>query len=347
MPPATKLPKLPDLIEQKLTKTGYTRGAADREIYQNRVTRNNPVLIDLASWPLCRVPDDGTQAYENGHIVLVEPEWYFTTHNSNDELLAQGLVIGENALLLFLRRSDWVRWGSGQSRPPNGQSLDVATSRRAPLGGTYFARVHATVSEEGAELVAGFNTTAIRGAGIRVYEYASRATIAAAKLQLECLMWRCYDSLEAMVAGGMTTEGSQLRRDTQLNRAANSGLLDLERLRKARIVDAEGVTICPLCLECLSVSDFMRRGEQAEGRATYDLTVTELSLFHVQELRVGKLLHKPYNLGWGHHFCNVVAKDVGILPTLDWMTGVLANQDRHGHGDLGEDRESIEEAVEG
>lgn len=39
------LPKLPPLVEQKLTKTGYTRGATMKEIYQNRVTRNNPVLI--------------------------------------------------------------------------------------------------------------------------------------------------------------------------------------------------------------------------------------------------------------------------------------------------------------
>ncbi|MBD5308340.1 MAG: restriction endonuclease, partial [Bacteroides sp.] len=33
--------------------------------------------------------------------------------------------------------------------------------------------------------------------------------------------------------------------------------------------------------------------------------------------------HRPYNLGWGHHHCNVVVKDSGIEPTLDWMRRVL------------------------
>jgi hypothetical protein len=88
----------------------------------------------------------------------------------------------------------------------------------------------------------------------------------------------------------------------------------------------------------------MRRGSQAAGREVYDLTITELSLFHVEELRVGRLQHKPYNLGWGHHFCNVVVKDAGIVPTLRWMREVL---DHQGSEDLSEEEESIEEAVEG
>ena len=49
-----KLPSAPPLIEQKLTKAGYTRGATPSEIFQNRVTRNNTVLIDLGS--LTRFP---------------------------------------------------------------------------------------------------------------------------------------------------------------------------------------------------------------------------------------------------------------------------------------------------
>jgi hypothetical protein len=58
--------------------------------------------------------------------------------------------------------------------------------------------------------------------------------------------------------------------------------------------------------------------------------VTDVSLFHVRELRVGQLLHQPYNLGWGHHHCNVVAKDAGIAPTLDWMRTVLRRNDGSG-----------------
>lgn len=57
--------------------------------------------------------------------------------------------------------------------------------------------------------------------------------------------------------------------------------------------------------------------EQAEGRVVPDINVTELNLLHVEELRVGVLNHRPYNVGWGHHHCNVVVKDSGIAKTLE------------------------------
>ena len=64
--------------------------------------------------------------------------------------------------------------------------------------------------------------------------------------------------------------------------------------------------------------------EQVEGRFVHDLTVTQLNLFHIAELRIGVLNHRPYNVGWGHHHCNVVVKDAGILKTLEWMRAVVS-----------------------
>ena len=342
-----RLPPLPGLIEQKLTKSGYTRGATVREIFQNRVTRNNTVLIDLELWEQCRIPDDGAGSYENGSIALVPPSWYFERTDPDGDLAAKGLVVGDNALLLFRRRDEWNRWGVGRSHLPNGRPFVAASRRTAPLGGVYLARIHATVAgNDGGEIVAGYNTTASRGAGIRVYEYASTQTIGATRLQLEALIWLCHDSVEAMIAAGMAEADVAARKQAVLASADAAGLLDLQRLRAARIVNAADETICPLCLTPLSATDFMRRGEQALGRETYDITITELSLFHIQELRVGRLQHKPYNLGWGHHFCNVVVRDAGILPTLAWMTEVLANQQRMGHDPVSE-AASVEEAVDG
>lgn len=37
---AKKLPKLPELLERKISKTGQTRGADDDVIFQNRVSRS-------------------------------------------------------------------------------------------------------------------------------------------------------------------------------------------------------------------------------------------------------------------------------------------------------------------
>ncbi len=39
--------------------------------------------------------------------------------------------------------------------------------------------------------------------------------------------------------------------------------------------------------------------KRKEGRVVPDLTVTEVSLFHIRELRTGEFNHRPYNLGWG------------------------------------------------
>ena len=62
-----------------------------------------------------------------------------------------------------------------------------------------------------------------------------------------------------------------------------------------------------------------------------DLTVTQLNLFHIQELRIGVFNHRPYNLAWGHHHCNVVVKDSGIEETLEWMSRVLQRNTAEGH----------------
>ena len=74
----------------------------------------------------------------------------------------------------------------------------------------------------------------------------------------------------------------------------------------------------------------MSRIVQAHGREVPDLTVTEISLFHIEELRPGVFNHRPYNLGWGHHHCNVVVKDSGIFPTLKWLVDIIARNRRAG-----------------
>ena len=156
-----------------------------------------------------------------------------------------------------------------------------------------------------------------------MYEYASTSTIKNCRLQLEALFWQCADSATVALSNGMTAEDAASRKRAVVAACNGSGLSEKEQLAQARILNAEGKTICPLCLEELSGQGFFSRMEQAEGRVVPDLTVTQVNLFHITELRVGVLNHRPYNVGWGHHHCNVVVKDSGIGKTLEWMRDVL------------------------
>ena len=288
------------------------------------MTRNNTVLIRLNYWDLCKPTDD--LSYEKGFIVLVDPEWYFTRDNPDGDLKQKGMTLGRNTLLAFERRSDWETYGP-PNMLPDGTALSPAKSRRNPLEGNYVARVAATVSDHSVPIISGFDTTGTRGAGIRVYEYAPKNRIAECRLQLEALMWKCRNSIAAMSAAGMTADDAKDRKCYTIEAAKAAGLLDIDRLTKLRILTAEGHTCCPLCLDPLDAASFLSREEQAPGRETHDLTTTQISLFHLRELRVGELGHRSYNLAWGHHHCNVVVKDAGIDETLKWMQKVLRNHD--------------------
>lgn len=225
-------------------------------------------------------------------------------------------MLGQNLLIFYETRAQWKNY-------PIQETWKPASERTPPLKGQYVARIPATTSEGESKIIKGFTTSRKKGAGIRVYEYADGATIKACKIQLEYLFWSCKDIDTLIQQNNLNREQVNQRIQFIKAEANKLKLDDRKRLIEARIVDQEGYTICPLCLKHISAIGFCDKVQQAEGREVPDLTVTEVSLFHIQELRTGEYNHRPYNLGWGHHHCNVVVKDAGIQPTLNWMKDVL------------------------
>ena len=312
-----KLPKLPALLESKILKTGQTRGADDDEVFQNRVARNNTVLIPLGQWKEAFA----NQHFEGGYIVLVPPNMA----ENADSLLRQGLKLGKNALIFYETRADWEKYN------PSQYDFKPAKSRTAPLKGHFVARIPATTATEGgAKICLGFTETAKKGAGIRFYEYATKQCIEDTRLQLEAIFWLCEDSYDAALHGGMKKSDAISRKKAILDICNKKNLMDMTKLKAARIVDTNGITVCPFCLKRLSGLGFMTKVEQASGREVPDLTITQVNLFHIEELRPGVFNHRPYNLGWGHHHCNVVVKDSGILPTLQWIAEVVERNRKAG-----------------
>lgn len=318
-------PKLPKLLDRKFYKTGQTRGADDDVIFQNRVSRNSTVLISYHHFDIAGTAPDNEGIFENGFIVLVKPEDFFEIPNTEQSMLAKGLSLGENSLLFYETREQWNKYN------PEHKGLTFANSRTSPLGGQYVARVPSITSENAEKILRGYTSATLKGAGIRVYEYASQAIIKSCRIQLELLFWHCENAKAVAKFTGMSDEQIEERIHCNSEAASELSLNDLDRLKEARILNDDEHTICPLCLKPLSANGFFNRLEQAEGREVPDLTVTELNLFHIKELRIGEFNHKPYNLGWGHHHCNVVTKDSGIYDTLKWMDEVIKENREKGY----------------
>lgn len=318
-------PKLPKLLDRKFYKTGQTRGADDDVIFQNRVSRNSTVLINYSNIDLASTAPDNDGKFENGFIVLIRPDEFFDNPESEQTMLVKGLVLGENSLLFYETREHWNKYN------PEQKGLAFATSRTNPLGGQYVARVPSNTSEYAEKILRGYTNTSLKGAGIRVYEYASQEIIKSCRVQLEFLFWHCENSKAVAKFMGMSEEDIEEHLRLNSECAEELGLNDLVQLKEARILNDDESTICPLCLNPLSANGFFNRLEQAAGRDVPDLTVTELNLFHIKELRIGEFNHKPYNLGWGHHHCNVVTKDSGIMETLKWMAEVVDRNESKGY----------------
>ena len=318
-----KLARLPKLLDRKIYKTGQTRGADNDEIYQNRVGRNSTILIPYSQFPKFLKDVLYKMEYENGYIVLLSPNEYFeNSHN----LQEYHLVLGKNALLFYETREQWNTYN------PLEKDMIPANSRKYPLGGEFVARIPATTAiKDGGKIVYGFAETKSKGAGIRAYEYASSGVIAQTRLQLEAVYWLCKDSITTVSNYGMNESVATERKNNILEKTQSQGLLKYDELIQSRIINKRKNAICPLCLEELSGRGFFTRLEQAEGREVVDLTVTNLNLFHIEELKYGTFNHRPYNLGWGHHYCNVVIRDIGIFNTLVWMNDILNKNRKEGY----------------
>jgi hypothetical protein len=320
---AQRLPRLPSLLDRKIYKTGQTRGADDDEIYQNRVGRNRTILIPSSQFPKFLTDATYRMEYENGYIVLIRPAEYF---ENTLNFKSFNLALGENALLFYETREQWNTYN------PLERNMKPANSRKKPLGGEFVARVPATTAiENGGKIACGFTGTKNKGAGIRAYEYAPQDIIVQARLQLEAVFWHCKDALQVVAGYGMHEQDAAERRTSIIEKARSEGLLEYDKLVAARIINKRQIAICPLCLEEISGGGFFTRLEQAEGREVIDLTVTSLNLFHIEELRYGIFNHMPYNLGWGHHYCNVVVRDIGILNALIWMNDILKKNRDQGY----------------
>jgi len=301
---------LPDEIIKKINKTKQTRGAQpyERVPFQNRVNRTGIALV-----PYVFRDKIHPEGFSDGYRVMVRPTEYFERSAVARKDFDQKLKLGENAFVYYNNRRDW------RELPPP-KTWSVCEDRSGK--GHYIARVPATTAndaKEAKEVVIG------EPQGIRFFEYASPKDVEHTVAQLAWLAWQT-SGIDRVRTDGARGVPKSL-----------TVILDKHKLADVEIFLALGAlirlpgdelrTICPLCRAEIDADGLMSRVEQMEGREVVDLTITEINLFHLKELRPGEYNHRPYNLAWGHHHCNAVARDNGVDVTVKWMIGVVQ---RHG-----------------
>ncbi|EHO84453.1 BstXI family restriction endonuclease [Fusobacterium ulcerans] len=108
------------------------------------------------------------------------------------------------------------------------------------------------------------------------------------------------------------------------------GLLNYEKLFEIGAWDIiNNLPICPLCGKPIHPHEFFEEIEQTEGRQVSDNTQRAIVLMHIEALRPGKLNHRPYNLGWGHNFCNTIQGDKDISETIEELRKIIVNYEEH------------------
>lgn len=108
------------------------------------------------------------------------------------------------------------------------------------------------------------------------------------------------------------------------------GLLDFKKLWEIGAWDKDrNIPVCPLCGKPIEPHEFFERVEQVEGREVNDNTQRAIVLMHVNALKPGELNHKPYNLGWGHNFCNTVQGDKDISVAIEELRKIIRDYEVH------------------
>lgn len=83
--------------------------------------------------------------------------------------------------------------------------------------------------------------------------------------------------------------------------------------------------VCPLCKRRIFIEEFFKEIEQDDGREVLDNTQRSIVLMHIKALHSGFLNHSPYNLGWGHIFCNTIQGGKDIVETIDEIKAIIKN----------------------
>jgi hypothetical protein len=279
--------------KKKIIKAGFaTPRGGEKGAYQNHVDRSNKVIL-----PFERMASTNLENFCDGYVIRLFPDQYFSeAHTVRPEFLTNGIVVGENAFVLY-RTYDQYRdlppFDSWQVRSLEFEGRAV-TRRSAGVvdRGHYVLRIAAHGNRH--EIVQG------PPQGIFAPEYCDQESNFLSKTLLAWLITHTIDSPY------LTVQGEWLE-----SILLAEGILDLEKFEQ-RGLTRSGLTNCPLCLKQIRYSELNDTISFSEEEALLNAGAqvinatrsTIVNLFHVQPLTYSDVCHNAQNVAWGHAICN-------------------------------------------
>jgi hypothetical protein len=279
--------------KKKIVKAGFaTPRGGEKGAYQNHVDRSNKVII-----PFERLAGANLENFCDGYVIRLFPDQYFAgSHTVRQEFPANGVVVGENAFVLYRTYDQWrdlpplVGWQI--RRIEHEGSVVTRRSAEAVDRGHYVRRIAAHGNRP--EIVEG------PPQGIFAPEYCDQESNFLSKALLAWLVTRTVDSPYLSVQGEWL-ESILLA----------EGILDFEEFER-RGLTRNGLTNCPLCLKQIRYSELNDTISFSEEEALLNAGAqvlnatrsTIVNLFHVQPLTYSDVCHNAQNVAWGHAICN-------------------------------------------
>ena len=280
--------------KKKLTKAGFaTPRGGEKGAYQNHVDRSNKVIL-----PFERLAGSNVGHFRDGYVIRIFPDQYFSaTHTVKPEVLANGVIVGENAFVLYRtydQLGSFPPMPEWQVRHLENADGDAVNRRGAGVidRGHYVLRIAAHGTRP--EVVEG------PPQGIFAPEYCDQESNFLSKALLAWLITRTVDSPY------LTVQGEWLEAILTAE-----GILDTESFER-RGLTRNGLTNCPLCLKQIrypELNDTISFTEEeallnAGAQVLNATRSTVVNLFHVQPLTYSDVCHNAQNVAWGHAICN-------------------------------------------
>ena len=278
--------------KKKINKTGYAtpRGGA-KGAYQNHVYRNNQVIL-----PYEKLDAVDLDVFEDDYVVRLLPDQYFSSSGIPRTDLRPGIVVGENAFVLYRTHESLTVFPPPEDWEVRGLEKDgervTRRGRNVEDIGHYVLRVPTLGAQQ--------KRTDGPPQGIFAPEYANAET----NYLSQCVL--AWLTIHAVESPYTTTQATHLKAVLEAQ-----GVLDDEFWERQGIL-RHGLCACPLCSQLIRYAELHDTltldDESALGTAAEQIEgatrSTIVNLFHMDPLRYGAIEHIPSKVAWGHATCN-------------------------------------------